>query len=228
MTQAQTRNRIEPQGSSNRVTEDDRLWRDRHMLTGSMMQHSDGFDFHVIRTTIDFANRSSHPELVNRRLAFSFDEASLVISAYGEILGCAAAYTKETVRWRQSLQRLRQKLRESNRLVSLLRVKGEGSGDPVSLTQRFEELASRWREETELLSSTEAIVRHPAYQQIIGLGKPALPLILADLAKTSDLWFHALFAITGENPIPPEIRGNVRKMAEIWLAWGERHGYSVR
>lgn len=42
---------------------------------------------------------------------------------------------------------------------------------------------------------------HPAYQQIIGMGEKALPLILRDLRdRPTGHWFWALNAITGEEP----------------------------
>lgn len=69
------------------------------------------------------------------------------------------------------------------------------------------------------------IVLNRSYQQIIGMGKPAIALILQDLKKEPDHWFWALRSITGENPIQPDDRGRLQKMAEAWLEWGRQHGY---
>jgi hypothetical protein len=66
---------------------------------------------------------------------------------------------------------------------------------------------------------------HPAYREIISMGKPVVPLILAELEERPDYWFAALRAITGEDPVPNEARGNVRAMTGAWLAWGRVHGY---
>lgn len=66
---------------------------------------------------------------------------------------------------------------------------------------------------------------HPAYQRIIGFGLPAVPLILAELRRELDHWFWAFKAITGEDPVPAERRGNMKEMAEIWLEWGRQRGY---
>lgn len=105
------------------------------------------------------------------------------------------------------------------------------AGKPVgafmgtSLTQRFESLASEWRAETSHFSSTTKIVLHPSYQRIIGLGPAAIGLILQDLQQTHDHWFWALDAITGVNPISTEDAGDVDKMAQAWLRWGQREGY---
>jgi len=92
-----------------------------------------------------------------------------------------------------------------------------------SVDEQFRELSARWREETEHLSSTD-VFTHPDYQRIIGLGTRAVPLLLRDLSATGAHWFWALRAITGENPVRAEDAGNVRKMREAWLAWGEARG----
>lgn len=77
--------------------------------------------------------------------------------------------------------------------------------DPA-VAAAFHALARRWKEETEFLSSPDMFA-HPAYQQIIGLGRPAAPLLLRDLEATGAHWFWALREITGENPVPPKTRG---------------------
>jgi hypothetical protein len=60
------------------------------------------------------------------------------------------------------------------------------------------------------------------YQQIIGMGWPAVPLILEELQREPDQWFWALEAITDANPVLPESAGNVRLMAQAWVEWGKR------
>lgn len=99
----------------------------------------------------------------------------------------------------------------------------EDSRDAVA--KRFNTLAERWREDTQFHSSITALFMHPAYQEIIGLGPDALPLILEDLAATRSDWFWALRAISGENPVPAAERGQIGKMVERWLEWGHAHGY---
>src|ERR1700687_4065288 len=71
------------------------------------------------------------------------------------------------------------------------------------LEDHFRELARQWKEATEFTSSTTQMVMHPAYQQIIGMGREALPFLLAELRRKPDHWFWALKAITGEDPVPP-------------------------
>lgn len=101
----------------------------------------------------------------------------------------------------------------------------EPSAGQDELAIRFRILAERWHEETQFASSISAVFLHPAYQEIIGLGPAALPLILDDLAKTRADWFWALRAISGENPVPPEERGQIGTMTERWLDWGHRRGH---
>jgi hypothetical protein len=62
------------------------------------------------------------------------------------------------------------------------------------------------------------------YQRIIGMGWPAVPLILEELSREPDQWFLALEAITEENPVNPEDAGKVCVMARAWLEWGRRSG----
>lgn len=114
------------------------------------------------------------------------------------------------------------------------RVRVGASGEPrasneqdstKALAERFRTLAQRWREDTQFHSSITALFMHPAYQEIIGLGPDALPLILEDLAATRSDWFWALRAISGENPVPAAERGQIGRMTEHWLEWGHAHGY---
>jgi hypothetical protein len=92
--------------------------------------------------------------------------------------------------------------------------------------QRFHALASVWKSETQLISKVTKRILHPAYQKIIGMGEPAIPLILKDLCQNGpDDWFWALTAITDENPITQEMAGNMSAMTEAWLQWGKKAGY---
>lgn len=89
----------------------------------------------------------------------------------------------------------------------------------------FVSLTMTWKTERQATSSTTAIVMHPAYQRIIGMGKPALPMILRELSKELDHWFWALKAISGEDPVPVEHQGKMKQMAKDWLQWGREKGH---
>ncbi|MEH2253583.1 hypothetical protein [Nostoc sp.] len=95
----------------------------------------------------------------------------------------------------------------------------------VELKDTFIKLANQWRSETKHMSLMSDMILHTAYQQIIGMGRDAVPLILEELSREPEHWFWALKSITGANPIKPEDRGRLKKMAEAWLDWGRQHGY---
>ena len=95
------------------------------------------------------------------------------------------------------------------------------SGENSSITERFETLATQWRSEA-AVSSLPNFSASPAYQQIIGLGAGALPLILRELAINGGHWFWALFAITGQDPAASAT--NIASAREAWLQWGRDHG----
>jgi hypothetical protein len=90
---------------------------------------------------------------------------------------------------------------------------------------KFYRLKSQWEAETAFLPSISDIAMHPAYQQIIGLGFVAVPLILREMEKEPGHWFWALKSITGEDPVPHEHRGRINAMTEDWLLWGKEQGY---
>jgi hypothetical protein len=95
---------------------------------------------------------------------------------------------------------------------------------PQTPEARFKALAARWKAERGATSSATQMAMHPAYQSLIGLGADAIPLLLRELQCEPDHWFWALCAITGEDPVPPEARGNVQEMAKAWLEWGRQQG----
>ena len=94
-----------------------------------------------------------------------------------------------------------------------------------AIHERFEELVDRWRKETVFQSSAHQMATHPCYQEIIGMGRDAIPLVLQELKRDRDHWFWALRSITGIDPVRAEDRGNVRAMTDAWVEWGrlERH-----
>src|SRR5436309_15549865 len=77
---------------------------------------------------------------------------------------------------------------------------------------QFRALAAQWKAETAFLSSTSAMAAHPAYQAIIALGPPVVPLLLQDLQREPAHWFEALKAITGEDPVAPQDWGRIPAM----------------
>ena len=123
------------------------------------------------------------------------------------------------------LQQLAQGGRTPTEVLQEQWLEFSAAGNTSALSQQFEQLAAQWRRETGHLSLMNDIVLHRAYQQIIGMGKPAIALILQDLKKQPYHWFWALQSITGENPIQPDDQGRLAQMTEAWLEWGRQHGY---
>ncbi len=95
----------------------------------------------------------------------------------------------------------------------------------ADLRERFEELRDRWKDESRYMSNTAQAAMLWSYQQIIGMGSPAVPLILEELRREADHWFWALEAITGEDPVPKESAGKVQETAQAWLNWGKEKGH---
>lgn len=94
------------------------------------------------------------------------------------------------------------------------------------IQKRFDKLADEWKRDTLLMSKVSAMVIHPAYQKIIGMGPVAIPCILRDLRDNGpEHWFWALHMISDENPVPGDKVGDVSAMTEAWLQWGSKKGY---
>jgi hypothetical protein len=93
-----------------------------------------------------------------------------------------------------------------------------------SVSERFNRLATEWKEQSRFLSNTAQMAMLRPYQRIIGMGPSVVPLILEELRREPDQWFWALEAITELNPVPPEAMGKVRQMAQAWVRWGEQEG----
>ena len=104
---------------------------------------------------------------------------------------------------------------------------------PADLAQRltaetrFRKLADQWRDQAKYLSNVRQMVMLRPYQAIIGMGLPAVPMLLEELRREPDHWFWALEVITDENPVPEEARGKIDMMAAAWLEWGKRTGVIV-
>ena len=104
-------------------------------------------------------------------------------------------------------------------------VRAPGQAAEAGVVRRFRDLVRQWKEATIFTSSGTEMALHPAYQQIIGMGRDAIPLILEELQREEDHWFWALKSITGEDPVAPGDRGNLPKVTEAWLRWAQTNGW---
>lgn len=96
--------------------------------------------------------------------------------------------------------------------------------DPSSsLATRFEALADEWEADTAFTSALNELVLHQNYQDIVGMGLPALPFIFERLKESPARWFWALRAIVGHDVAANS--ATTAEAAERWLAWGHDSGY---
>jgi len=95
---------------------------------------------------------------------------------------------------------------------------------------RYNELATEWKKTRATWRSFSGdLMRDENYSQIVGMGPPVIKFILWDMQAEIDSgrvtdWFYALWAITGENPIPTEAQGKPIEAAKAWIEWGRRTG----
>lgn len=97
-------------------------------------------------------------------------------------------------------------------------------------------------DDTKMLSSMDQICDHPAYAEIVALGKEVLPFILEDLQKGIDQegfpgwWFpRAMTEISGESPDMGDdvqhehgfVKVTVEGVANRWVEWGRKKGLVV-
>ena len=96
----------------------------------------------------------------------------------------------------------------------------QGGADGNAVPHVFQALKTDWLQSRDRFDSGLEYLAHPSYQAIISLGRRVIPLILRELEAGADLWFPALAAIAGVDPVKEEHRGNTRKMQQDWLEWG--------
>lgn len=97
----------------------------------------------------------------------------------------------------------------------------------IALAFEFDRLVEQWRSETAFYGTIMEICTHRAYQRIIGMGRVAVPFILRELKARPEHWFWALRAITRQDPVPKNARGDLRAMTAAWLTWGAKNGYET-
>jgi hypothetical protein len=104
-----------------------------------------------------------------------------------------------------------------------------GSPGATDIASEFQTRANEWRKETGFHSSLSRKFTHPAYQRIMAMGKPALPLILRELQQKPGHWFYALRFIAGDEG-KDVARGmdDLEDVRSAWLEWGYKHGYILK
>lgn len=96
----------------------------------------------------------------------------------------------------------------------------------LTLKQKFLFASNTWKQNLMFSSLSHNLLSNRAYQDIIVMGKKALPFIYEDMKKNGpNDWFIALNIITGIDPVSPENRGYMEKMTLDWIRWIEDNGY---
>lgn len=93
----------------------------------------------------------------------------------------------------------------------------------IQLAREFKLRVAEWNESTKLISSTSRLFSNPAYQRIVGMGKPAIKYVLKELQNDSGRWFHALKYMAGMDAA--EGCNNYKDAKEAWLKWGRDNNY---
>jgi hypothetical protein len=91
----------------------------------------------------------------------------------------------------------------------------------VDYISQFYRSLKRWRAETAVKSRIGDKIDHPAFNEIVRIGEPAIPLIVKELYQKPDFLFVALQRITGEDPTPDNCE-RFSDVVEAWLSWAER------
>jgi hypothetical protein len=91
------------------------------------------------------------------------------------------------------------------------------------LRVEFEALSKKWQRDTRHLSLISKKISHPAYLRIIGMGEPAIPLILEALRDRPAHWFAALRATA--NTDPSSCEDTPSHARDAWIKWGRSEGH---
>jgi len=96
----------------------------------------------------------------------------------------------------------------------------------MDVEEQFKVLADEWeqhRQEIWYSSNINDYLKHPAYQEIVHLGKPAIPLIMERYKTDSLPWGFVLQEITGIPVIKDPKSFNPARVKEEWLKWWEQN-----
>lgn len=115
------------------------------------------------------------------------------------------------------------KLRRIHRQVSHRVGRPRVAIPPADLVAEFNWHVRNWKADTRHWSSVKAMVAHPSYRRIMGMGKDGLPLLFQELSREPGHWLVALNAMTGLDPVP--VGATFNQAVSAWLDWGRKRGY---
>lgn len=108
----------------------------------------------------------------------------------------------------------------------------------MDVERRFRDLAITWKFETAFVSSMTEIIANQNYREIVELGPLVIPILLHEMEVNPNHWSPALRELTGANPVKYHHQGEMDRIAQDWVEWGEEqeeatkgdlslHGYEV-
>lgn len=96
----------------------------------------------------------------------------------------------------------------------------------------FRRLIAIWKARRDPTSMASRMVALPSYQAIVAFGKMhqklVTRLLISELKRDPDEWFHALIQITGVNPVSRAARGYFDRMVQAWIQWGKQNDTGTR
>lgn len=87
---------------------------------------------------------------------------------------------------------------------------------------KFKALAEQWSQHCRSVmfsSNIDDYLNHPAYAQLVALGKPAIPFIMRSYLTDDLHWEFVLDDITGFHWIKDRHRFSPKLLKEQWLKW---------
>ena len=96
--------------------------------------------------------------------------------------------------------------------------------DANDVRRTFRRLFDVWDRDTFIHSCPDEIYGHWAYEQILGLGEPAVPYMLGEIQRGNSKLMVALDSMFGGSPVRiPE--PTTEEVMSAWMDWGEATGY---
>lgn len=86
--------------------------------------------------------------------------------------------------------------------------------------EKFDALAESWDDYN--LGRSVLDYHDFAMQQIIGMGRDAVPFLLERVEAGASEWIYALKSITGREEDSPDIAGDEESVVAAWVEWGKR------
>jgi hypothetical protein len=93
------------------------------------------------------------------------------------------------------------------------------------LRGRYNRLMDEWRRGSEVMVSERAGIEHPAYKQLVALGRDGVRFLLADLRDGVQVppAVHAwIVRHVGSDPVPPSVTesGDLQAVRDQLVQWG--------